>query len=91
MTQEKALAGRPDDGMVEIAAGLPRSLDLIVVYDPTKDDPSHCLIFSPVGGGIKKSAARKMADAARWLVKPKDIREWADFLFCLFNPVTTCN
>jgi hypothetical protein len=73
-TQEKVLASRPDDGMVEIVAGLPRSLNLIVVYDPTEDDQSHSLICPPVGGNIKKNAARKLADDARWLVKPKDIR-----------------
>jgi hypothetical protein len=73
-TQEKVLASRPDEGMVEIVAGLPRSLGLIVAYDPTDDDQSHSLICSPMGGSIKKSDARKLADAAGWLVLPKKIR-----------------
>jgi hypothetical protein len=74
-TQEKVLASRPDDGIVEIFAGLPRSLGLILVYDPTDNDQSHSLICSRIGGSIKKSDARKLADAARWLVKPRDLRE----------------
>lgn len=74
-TQEKALAGRPDDGLVKLVAGLPRSLDLIVAYDPKEDDPSPSLICSPTGSGISKSKARKLAEAAQeWLVKPKDLR-----------------
>lgn len=73
-TQEKALAGRPDEGMIELIAGLPRSLGLIVAYDPKDEDPSHSLIYPPAGGAVSKSKARKLADAARWLVKPKDIR-----------------
>jgi hypothetical protein len=61
--------------MVEVNAGLRRSLGLIVAYDPKNDDPSHSLICLPKGGAISKSKARKLAEAARWLVKPKDIRE----------------
>lgn len=73
--QEKALAGRPDDGLVALSAAIPRANELIVAYDPKDDDPSHSLICSPSGSGISKSKARKLADAANWLVKPKDIRE----------------
>ncbi|MGH9839319.1 MAG: hypothetical protein ACREEM_11105 [Blastocatellia bacterium] len=74
-TPENALAGRPDEGLVDLFAILPRSIGLIVVYDPKDDDPSHSLICAPSGSGVSKSKARKLADAARWLVKPKDIRE----------------
>lgn len=71
--QEQALAGRPDDGLVELVAGLPRALGLIVVYDP-QDDLSHSLICPRPGSAIGKGEARKLAAAARWLLKPKDIR-----------------
>lgn len=74
-TQEKALVNRPDDGLAEINAGLPRSIDLVVAYDPTDDDPSHSLICPVKGGSISKSRARRLADAAQWLIKPKNIRE----------------
>lgn len=74
-TQEKALAGRSNEGLVEIVAALPRSIELIIAYDPKDDDQSHSLICPPSGGSISKSKARKLADAANWLVKPKDIRE----------------
>jgi len=75
-TQERALRGRADDGLVEIEAGFPRALGQIVASDPTKDDPSHALICPPPGQskGQRKANARKMAEAARWLLKPKDIR-----------------
>lgn len=73
-TQEKALANRPDEGLAEISAGLPRSVDLIVVYDPTIDDSSHSLICPTKGGTISKSRARTLAEAARWLIKPKNIQ-----------------
>ncbi len=73
-TQTQALAAYPDAGLVEILAGLPRSLDLIVAYDPQVDDPSHSLICAPGDCGVSKSKARKLAATARWLVKPQNIR-----------------
>lgn len=75
-TQERALKGRADDGLVEIEAGFPRALGQIVASDPTGDDPSHALICPPLdqSKGQRKANARKMAEAARWLLKPKDIR-----------------
>lgn len=63
-TPEKALAGRPDDSLAEVTAGLARSLGLMVVRDPTEEDPSHALICPcPT-----KSQAKTLARAARWVV-----------------------
>lgn len=73
-TLEKTLADRPDDGLVEIYARVPRSLGLIVASDPTDNDPSHSLICAPSGGKTSKSQARQMAAEATWLLKPKDYR-----------------
>jgi hypothetical protein len=85
ITQEKALEGKPDDGLVEIRAGFPRSLGQFVVYDPIqnhptlKDDISHSLICPPqyATKGSRKSDARKMAEEAskHWLVFPKGARK----------------
>ena len=87
-TQEKALEGKPDDGLVEIRAGFPRSLGQLVVYDPIKDHPtlpediSHALICPPASSthGSRKSDARKMAEEAskRWLAYPKSVRKEND-------------
>ncbi|MGH9833349.1 MAG: hypothetical protein ACREBD_11340 [Blastocatellia bacterium] len=75
-TQEQALAGCPDEGLVEFEATIPRFLGHAVVRDPTDADPSHTLICPPSNQTRKtrKQDARKMADAARWLVKPMAIR-----------------
>jgi hypothetical protein len=73
-SQQAALNDRPNEGLVEIAAGLPRRLGLIVDYDPTDEDESHCVIHPPGGGAISKSKARTLAQAAQWLVKPLRIR-----------------
>lgn len=75
-TQKKALADHPEKGLVEILVGLPRSLGHSVIYDPTDDDASHCVICPPENQTEKtrNRDARKMAEAARWLVYPLSIR-----------------
>ena len=79
-TQGKALAQHPEKGLVEIVVNLPRSLGHSVVYDPTDDDPSHCLICPPQNQTEKtrNRDARKMAEAVRWLVYPLAIRSSSD-------------
>ena len=74
--QEGVLLNRPDDGLVEIEAGIPRSLGHAIVRDPTPEDPSHALICpSPnKNPSTRKRDARAMAVAAKWLVKPRNIR-----------------
>jgi hypothetical protein len=72
--QQQVLARRPDDGLVEIEAGFPRSLGHAIVRDPTDADPSHALICPPPNQTTRKSDAREMAQAARWVVLPKSIR-----------------
>ncbi len=64
----RALAGHPDDKLVEIHAWFPRSLGHAIVRDPTEDDPSHALICPPQGKSKKqrKADALKMAQQARW-------------------------
>jgi hypothetical protein len=63
-TPDRALAGRPDDSLAAIPAGLPRSLGFAIVRDPKPDDPSHALICpSPKG-----SRASKLAEQATWVV-----------------------
>jgi hypothetical protein len=42
---DKALEDHPNDSLVEIKAGLPRSLGHAIVRDPTEKDPSHALIW----------------------------------------------
>jgi hypothetical protein len=68
--EDKALEDRPNDSLVEIKAGLPRSLGHAIVRDPTEKDPSHALICPPPGrtGKPRKSDARKMAQSAEWIV-----------------------
>jgi hypothetical protein len=87
-TQEKALEGKPDEGLVEIRAEFPRSLGQIVVYDPIqnhptlRDDISHSLICPPQSStkSTRKSDARLMAQEAskHWLVLPKRARQEDD-------------
>lgn len=74
-TREEALRDRLDDGLVELEAVVPRSIGLIVAFDPTENDQSHSLICAPSGGKISKMQARRMVDAARWLIRPATIRE----------------
>ncbi len=75
-TQEKALAAHTEKGLVEILVSLPRALGHSVVYDPTEDDDSHSLICPPQNQTEKtrNRDARKMAEAAHWLVYPLAIR-----------------
>ncbi len=72
--QAKALEGKPDDGLVEIEAGFPRSLNHKIVSDPTDTDESHSLICPPNMANSRRKAAKKMALHARWLVYPKLVR-----------------
>src|SRR6266508_1374175 len=46
-TQKKALAKYPEYGLVEIDAGLPRSLGHSVIYKPLPEYPSHAVIVPP--------------------------------------------
>jgi hypothetical protein len=63
-TPEQALKDRPDDSLVAIPAGYPRSLGFAIVRDPKPDDPSHALICpSPKG-----ARASKLAEKATWVV-----------------------
>ncbi len=68
--RDKALEGRPDDSLVEIKAGLPRSLGHAIVRDPTDKDPSHALICPPPEKPRKrrKADAREMAEQSQWIV-----------------------
>jgi hypothetical protein len=74
--REKALRLDQDDGLAQIKAGLPRSLQHIVSADPEPDNPAHALICPPntLTSGQRKSSARTMAKAAEWLVLPKSLR-----------------
>jgi hypothetical protein len=69
-TPERALKDYPEHSLVEIPAGLPRSLGYAIVRDPTEKDPSHALICPPLGrtGNPIKSDSRKMAKEAKWIV-----------------------
>src|SRR5262249_30179958 len=71
-TTDAGLSCYPGVGLAEIQAQLPRSLGHSVVADPTDEDPSHALICPPVGlgGSRRKTHARQMAGAARWVVPP---------------------
>ncbi|SRR6266498_280271 len=71
-TKKKALAEYPEYGLVEIDAGLPRSLGHLVKYDPTPEDLSHTVIVPPQSKAPKSRErdAKVMAQAARWLVYP---------------------
>ena len=72
-TEEKVLEGYPDFGLVSVEAGVPRSADHIVAITPEVDDSSHRVICPPPNStkGQRKTAARIMAGAARWLLYPK--------------------
>jgi len=76
-TQERALTSKPDNGLVEIEAGFPRSLGHKIVYDPTEDDISHTLICPPQGVSNKSRErdAREMAGKVRWLVYSEMVRK----------------
>jgi hypothetical protein len=75
-TAGDALADYPENGLVQITAGLPRSLDHRVVYDPTPEDRSHALIVPPRNQtpSSRNRDAKRMAQAAQWLVHPLSIR-----------------
>lgn len=75
--QEKALRGHPNDSLVEIRVGFPRSFGHAIVPDPTDEDPSHALICPPPQKPNKqrKSDARKMAEQARWVVLQNSLLE----------------
>lgn len=68
-SQQAALKGLPDEGLVEIPARLPIHLEINVIYEPTDADKSHCVMYP-----ITKGKARQLALAAEWLVKPLRIR-----------------
>jgi hypothetical protein len=75
-TVETALADYPNNGLVWIYAGLPRSLGHSVIYDRTPEDRSHTLIVPPKNQTNKSRQrdAKRMAEEARWLVHPLTIR-----------------
>jgi hypothetical protein len=76
-TTEEALEGFPDFGLVSIEAGVPRRNGLIVAATPEDPDPAHRAICNPpipdqTSG--RKAKARKMAEAAKWIVYPLNYR-----------------
>jgi hypothetical protein len=75
-TVETALAEYPENGLVQITAGLPRSLGHSVVYDPTPEDRSHTLIVPPENqtNNSRQRDAKRLAQAALWLVHPLSVR-----------------
>jgi hypothetical protein len=72
--KDSVLANHDPDSLAEILASVPRSLGHALVRDPTPEDVSHALICPPPSANKKqrKSDARRMAEAARWiwLAKP---------------------
>lgn len=70
---EKVLKHYPKQGLVEITAALPRSLNHTVVADPTEEDLSHTLICPPQdsSNSRRKKDARIMAAKAKWIVSPE--------------------
>ncbi|HEX9271498.1 MAG TPA: hypothetical protein VGA01_04705 [Candidatus Binatia bacterium] len=75
-TKKKALAKYPEYGLVEIDAGLPRSLGHSVIYKPLPEDPSHAVIVPPQSHSRSRRQrdAEEMALAAHWLVYPRSER-----------------
>jgi len=75
-TVDAALADHPEKGLVEITAGLPRSLGHKVVYDREPEDHSHTLIVPPQNqsNNSRRRDAKLMAEAARWLMYPLSVR-----------------
>ena len=62
--QDRVLQAYPEDSLVAIKAGHPRSLGYAIVRDPTPEDPSHALICpSP-----NKGDARKIAKQYNWVL-----------------------
>jgi hypothetical protein len=76
-TKEKILEKYPENGLVEIAANLPRTLGFTVVHDPLPEDDSHALICPPSNQSKKTrlKMAKTMASAAIWVIKPKSIQD----------------
>ncbi|WP_204140374.1 hypothetical protein [Halomicronema sp. CCY15110] len=78
-TVEDTMLGYEGQGLVEILASFPRSLNHLVVADPipksedAEGDPSHALICPPEGisPNNRKKSARKMAMKAVWVVEPE--------------------
>lgn len=78
-TKEEVLAPYPNQGLVSIPAGLPRSHGLIIALTPEVPEPSHRVICprpvtqdGPViSGNKRKTVARKLAESAKWLVYPE--------------------
>src|SRR6266498_1082355 len=66
----------PEYGLVEIDAGLPRSLGHSVIYKPLPEDPSHAVIVPPQSHSRSRRQrdAEEMALAAHWLVYPRSER-----------------
>lgn len=81
-TKEKASSIIESAGLAEIKVKLPKSLNLIVVYDPIinenndeENDLAHTLICPIQGTQITKSQARKMAGEAKMIVLPAAARK----------------
>lgn len=77
LRSQKALEGRPDDGLVEIEAGIPRAHKHKVACDPTPEDDSHAVIcpLEGLSGNGRSKAAKLIAKKVKWLVFPKILRE----------------
>ncbi|MGH9837472.1 MAG: hypothetical protein ACREEM_01665 [Blastocatellia bacterium] len=71
-TQEKTLAGFPNQGLAEIKAGFPRSLGHAIIRDPIVNNPAHALICEPLDQPNRKRErdAKEMARQASILKMP---------------------
>ncbi len=78
-TQESVLEGYPDMGLVTIEAKVPRNLQYIIGLTPEVEDPAHRVIVpGPTHpGNSRKSDARLMAKAAKWIILPRSCRKVA--------------
>ena len=56
-------------GLARITAGIARQNDHGVAADPTPGDQSHAVLIPAVAGSRRKEAARRIAKAAKIVVK----------------------
>lgn len=71
-TIESSLAAYPGQGLAELEASVPRSLQHTVASDPLENNPAHALICPPpdIPNNQRKRDARQMAEKARLIVLP---------------------
>jgi hypothetical protein len=65
-TPASALAGYADFGLVELDVAVLEGMGLTVRPDPVLGEPDHALVEEPK----TNSARRRMAEHARWVVRP---------------------